>query len=46
MAWLAIGSNNDDLCDKLIQNEVLRGDDIIRAFRLTDRGDFVTQKYR
>ncbi len=46
MAWLAIGSNNDDLCDKLIENEVLRGTEITRAFRLTDRGDFVQQKYR
>ena len=46
MAWIAIGSSNEDLCDKLINLNVLKSEDIVRAFRLTDRGDFVDQKYR
>jgi protein-L-isoaspartate O-methyltransferase len=30
----------------LIQNDVLRGSEVTKAFRLTDRGDFVPQIYR
>lgn len=42
MAWLSIGTSNDDLCSKLQSYSILQeGTDIMAAFRDTDRGDFV-----
>lgn len=42
MAWLSVGTSNEDLCEKMIENEVLYEDtNILKAFQNTDRGDFV-----
>ena len=41
MAWRAFGTNNDDLCDQLFQLNILNDDRLMKAFRATDRGDFV-----
>ena len=46
MAWLSVGTSNDDLCEKMIQNGVLEEGIILEAFRATDRGDFVLEKDR
>lgn len=48
MAWESIGSNNDELCDKLLSHSVLKSDmtNLIEAFRKTDRGDFVLPEFR
>ena len=46
MAWLSVGTTNDDLCDKLLENRVLEAGSILEAFRNTDRGDFVQQESR
>ena len=46
MAYLSQGANNEDLVDKLIFNGVLKDESLIKAFRLTDRGDFVHQDQR
>eukprot|EP01035_Chromulina_nebulosa_P022864 gene22864-29613_t len=46
MAWLSIGQTNEELCNKLQENNVITSSVIINAFKLTDRGDFVQQKYR
>lgn len=44
MAWLSVGSSNEDLCRKLVENDVLRDGPILDAFRATDRGDFVAEE--
>eukprot|EP00596_Hydrurales_sp_CCMP1899_P001960 CAMPEP_0119038168 /NCGR_PEP_ID=MMETSP1177-20130426/6891_1 /TAXON_ID=2985 /ORGANISM="Ochromonas sp, Strain CCMP1899" /LENGTH=488 /DNA_ID=CAMNT_0007000351 /DNA_START=323 /DNA_END=1789 /DNA_ORIENTATION=- len=46
MAWLSVGSTNDDLCNQLKQHGVLQTGAIFAAFRHTDRGDFVQQNKR
>ena len=46
MAWLSVGTTNDELCNRMIELNVLRSENIIKAFRLTDRGDFVPQAFR
>lgn len=46
MAWLSVADNNEDLCEKLLENEVIKEMDIFSAFQMTDRGDFVPQLYR
>lgn len=46
MAWLSVGTTNEDLCDKLLENGVLEAGSILDAFRNTDRGDFVQQDSR
>ena len=46
MAWLSIGNSNEDLCQKLIENDVLQPGTILEAFRATDRGDFVAAEDR
>ena len=52
MAWMSAGTSNDDLIDQLVENGVIGGADsdealdagIERAFRCTDRGDFVDSR--
>jgi protein-L-isoaspartate O-methyltransferase len=51
MAWLSVGTSNDDLVEKMQMFGVLRNDDprhhrLIDAFLNTDRGDFVPQEQR
>jgi hypothetical protein len=47
MAWLSIGTSNQDLCEKLVDNDVLdEGSLIFKAFKYTDRGDFVSEADR
>jgi hypothetical protein len=46
MAWLSVGTTNDDLCDKMIMNGVLEEGEILNAFRSVDRGDFVPEEDR
>ena len=42
MAWLSVGSSNDELCEQLFTHGVFqeRGP-ISEAFKKVDRGDFV-----
>jgi hypothetical protein len=46
MAWLSVGSSNDDLCEKLIFHGILKEGKILESFRLTDRGDFFPEDDR
>jgi hypothetical protein len=46
MAWLSVGTTNEDLCDKMVDHAVLEAGIIQDAFRNTDRGDFIPEKYR
>jgi hypothetical protein len=47
MAWLSVGTSNQDLCDQLVDNGVLSvGSLIFEAFKYTDRGDFVLEADR
>jgi hypothetical protein len=46
MAWLSVGSSNEDLCQKMVDNDVLREGPLLDAFRATDRGDFVPEEDR
>jgi hypothetical protein len=42
MAWLSVGTCNDDLCEKLVLHGVLKeGTKYLEAFLNTDRGNFV-----
>ena len=42
MAWLSIGTCNEDLCNKMVQHGVLKeGSLLLEAFQRTDRGNFV-----
>jgi len=42
MAWLSVGTCNDDLCNKMVQHGVLKeGSALLEAFQKTDRGHFV-----
>lgn len=41
MAWLSIGTSNEDLCLKLQGHQILKSGRILQAFQATDRGDFV-----
>lgn len=41
MAWLSVGESHADLCQKLINHEILKQGPILDAFLATDRGDFV-----
>jgi hypothetical protein len=44
MSWRSIGTSNQDLCEKLVDNGVLHeGSLILEAFKYTDRGDFVPE---
>ena len=46
MAWLSVGTSNEDLCQKMVENEVLHEGTLLEAFRATDRGDFVADEDR
>jgi hypothetical protein len=46
MVWLSVGTTNEDFCDKMVDHPVLEAGIIQEAFRNTDRGDFVSEKYR
>jgi len=47
MAWLSVGTCNDDLCRKMVQHGVLKeGTKLLDAFMNTDRGDFVLDNDR
>ena len=46
MAWLSVGTSNNDLIQKMIENGVFEEGPILEAFRVTDRGDFVTPEDR
>jgi hypothetical protein len=46
MAWLSVGSSNDDLCEKLSFHGILKEGKILESFRLTDRGDFFPEEDR
>jgi hypothetical protein len=46
MAWLSVGTSNEDLCEKLISNGVVKEGKILDSFRSTDRGDFVPEEDR
>jgi protein-L-isoaspartate O-methyltransferase len=46
MAWLSVGTSNEELCEKLVENGVIRSQEILRAFSCTDRGDFVQPEFR
>eukprot|EP01031_Cornospumella_fuschlensis_P034034 gene34034-41194_t len=41
MAWLSVGTSNNDLCEKMVHHGLLKEGPILEAFRATDRGDFV-----
>jgi protein-L-isoaspartate O-methyltransferase len=41
-----MGTSNDDLCQKLHDNGVISDPEVLKAFRITDRGDFVQQNQR
>ena len=48
MAWLSVGSSNEELINKMVQNKVFKTEPydkykakILAAFQNTDRGDFV-----
>lgn len=41
MAWLSVGESHADLCQKLINHDILKQGIILDAFLATDRGDFV-----
>lgn len=47
MAWLSVGTCNDDLCRKMVQHGILKeGTRLLDAFINTDRGDFVIDNDR
>jgi hypothetical protein len=47
MAYLSVGTNHEELVDKMVMHGVLKeGTEILDAFRVTDRGDFVPQHHR
>lgn len=47
MAWLSVGTCNEDLCAKMVQHGVLKENSILLdAFLHTDRGHFVPAEER
>lgn len=40
MAWLSVGSSNEELVDLMVFHGLLKDEKVVAAFRATDRGDF------
>jgi hypothetical protein len=44
MAWTTVADNNDALVDRLAQLQIIASSPIERAFRVTDRGEFIGER--
>jgi hypothetical protein len=46
MAWLSVGTTNEELVEQLVENKVIRSPHLLAAFKYTDRGDFIQPEFR